>query len=132
MPQQQALKENLSVGELISNLAGETGTLIRQEITLAQTELTQKASEIGANIGFLLIGGTIGLAALGALMTAVIVGLSYFIPLWASALLVGIVLCIVAGTMISSALSKIKEINLKPKETVKSLKEDVKWLKEQI
>lgn len=132
MAQQQLVKENRSVGELIADLAGETGTLIRQEITLAQTELTNKATSIGKDLGFLAVGGTIGLAGLGALVAAVIVGLAYFIPLWLSALIVGVVLSIVAAVIVMSALNKLKETNLKPQETIKSLKEDAQWLKEQV
>lgn len=132
MAQQQTLKENRSVGELIADLAGETGTLIRQEITLAQTELTNKAVSVGVDIGFLAVGGVFGLAALGAIVAAIIIGVGYYIPLWLSALIVGIVLSIVAAVIIMSALRKLKETNLKPQETIKSLKEDAEWLKEQV
>jgi Na+(H+)/acetate symporter ActP len=132
MAQQQIQKENRSVGELISELANETGTLIRQEITLAQTEMTQKAVSIGTDIGYLAFGGILALPALGALVAAAIIGLSYLVPLWLSALSVGIVLSIAAGLIISSALTKLKETKLKPQETIKSLKEDAQWLKEQM
>lgn len=128
----QQLKENRSVGELIADLAGETGTLIRQEITLAQTELTNKAVSVGTDIGFLAVGGVFGLAALGAIVAAIIIGAGLFIPLWLSALIVGVILSIIAGLMITSALGKLKETNLKPKQTIKSLKEDAQWLKEQV
>ena len=128
----QQLKENRSVGELIADLAGETGTLIRQEITLAQTELTNKAVSVGTDIGFLAVGGVFGLAALGSIVASIIIGVGLFIPLWLSALIVGVVLSIIAAVIISSALGKLKETNLKPQQTIKSLKEDAQWLKEQV
>lgn len=132
MAQQQALKDNRSVGELVADLANETGTLIRQEITLAQTELANKAINIGTDVGFLAVGGVFGIAGISALVAAAIVGLAYFVPLWLSALIVGLVLSIVAGVMVMSALNKLKETNLKPQETINSLKEDAQWLKEQV
>ena len=132
MAQQQALKDNRSVGELIADLANDTGTLIRQEITLAQTELTYKATSIGKDVGFLAVGGVFGMAGLGALVAAAVVGLAYIVPLWLSALIVGVVLSIVAGVIVMSALNKLKETNLKPQETINSLKEDAQWLKEQV
>lgn len=132
MAEQQTLKENRSIGELIADLAGDTGTLIRQEITLAQTELTNKAVSVGTDIGFLAVGGIIGLAALGSIVAAAIVGLAYFVPLWLSALIIGVVLSIVAAVIIFSALAKLKETKLKPEETINSLKEDAQWLKEQV
>jgi hypothetical protein len=128
----QQLKDNRSIGELIADLAGETGTLIRQEITLAQTEFTNKAVSVGTDIGFLAVGGVFGLAALGSIVAAIIIGVGLFIPLWLSALIVGIVLSIVAAVIIFSALGKLKETNLKPQQTINSLKEDAQWLKEQV
>lgn len=132
MAQQQVVKEEQSIGDLFSELATETSTLIRQEVALAQAEMTQKATKIGKDVGYLVVGGTIANAALLAIVGAVIVGLAHFISLWLSALIVGIVIAIVAGILISMALKSLKETNLKPKETVETLKEDAKWLKEQV
>jgi len=36
-----------SLGELFSELSQETNTLIRQEVNLAKTEMSQKASRVG-------------------------------------------------------------------------------------
>lgn len=130
MAQQPVVKEDRSIGELFSELATETSTLIRQEVALAQAEMTQKATKIGKNVGFLVIGGAIAYAALLAIVAAVIVGLAHFIPLWLSALIVGIIIAVAAGILISMALKNLKETSLKPKETVETLKEDAKWLKD--
>jgi uncharacterized membrane-anchored protein YhcB (DUF1043 family) len=59
-------------------------------------------------------------------------GLSYFMPAWIAAILVGLVVGVVAFFMISSALSDLKNTNLKPEETVESIKEDAQWLKDQV
>lgn len=132
MAQQQIVKDERSVGELFSELANETTTLIKQEIALAQAELTQKATKIGKNVGYLAAGGAVAYLALQAVIVAIIVGLAYFIPLWLSALIVGVVIGIVAAILISSALKNLKNVNPMPEKTVETLKEDAKWLKEQI
>jgi drug/metabolite transporter (DMT)-like permease len=132
MAQQQIVKEERSLGDLFSELATETSTLVRQEVALAQTELTQKATRVGKNVGFLVVGGAVAYAALLAVIAAVIIGLSYFIPAWAAALIVGVVIGIVAFVLISSALSALKKTNLAPTQTVESIKEDAQWLKNQV
>ena len=132
MAQQQIVKDERSVGELFSELANETTTLIKQEIALAQAELTQKATKVGKNVGFLVAGGAVAYLALQAIVVAIIVGLAYFIPLWLAALIVGIIIGIVAAVLISSALNNLKNVNPTPEKTVETLKEDAKWLKEQI
>jgi len=132
MAQQRMVKEERSLGELFSELASETGTLVRQEVALAQVEITKKATDVGKNVGYLVVGGAVAYAAALALMAALIIGLSYFIPAWASALIVGVVVGIAAFVMISSALSALKKTNLAPRETVETLKEDAQWLKNQV
>ena len=132
MAQQQMVKEERSLGDLFSELASETGTLVRQEVALAQVEMTKKATAVGKNVGYLVVGGAVAYAAALALIAALIIGLSYFIPAWAAALIVGVVVGIVAYIMISSALAALKQTDLAPRETVETLKEDAQWLKNQV
>lgn len=129
---QQMMKEERSLGDLFSELASETSALVRQEVALAQVELTQKATKIGKNVGFLVVGGSIAFAALQAFLAAVIIGLSYFIPAWAAALLVGVVVAIVAYLLVTMAISNLKNMSLAPQQTVESLKEDAEWLKNEV
>ncbi len=132
-PQQQiANKEERSLGDLFSELASETGTLVRQEVALAQVELTKKATNVGKNVGYLVVGGAVGYAAALTLIAAIVIGLSYFIPAWAAALIVAVVVGIAAYMMISSALAALKKTDLAPRETVETLKEDAQWLKNQV
>jgi len=111
---QQFVKDERSLGDLFSELAAETSSLVRQEVALAQVELTQKASSVGKNVGFLAVGGAVGYAALLAVIAAVIIGLSNFMPLWLSALIVGAVVGVISYFLVSSALNALKKTELKP------------------
>ncbi len=132
MAQQIMTKEEKSLGDLFSELASETSNLVKQEVSLAQAEITQKAVKVGKNVGFLVVGGAIGYAALLAFIAALIIGLSYVIPAWAAALIVGIVVALAAAVMIMSALNALKNMGLTPTQTVETLKEDAQWLKDQM
>jgi hypothetical protein len=125
-------KEERSIGELFSELANETSTLIRQEVALAQVEITQKASTAGKNVGYLAVGGFVGYAGLLAIVAGVIMGLSYFIPAWLAAIIVGAIIAVVSYVLVSSALTALKNMDVKPTETVESIKEDARWLKNQV
>ncbi len=120
------------LGELFSDLVTETTTLVRNEVALAKVEMTQKATKVGRNIGSLVIGGAIGYAALLAICAAVILLLDYVMPAWLAALIVGVVVGIVAWMMIGKAMKTLRTMELKPQETVESLKEDAQWIKDQI
>lgn len=126
------MKEDRSIGELFSELANETSTLIRQEVALAQTEMTAKLTNVGKNAAFVAAGGAVGFAAFLTLLAAVVAGLSYFMPIWLSALIVAVVVGAVAFYLISSSLAALKAANLAPNETVSTLKEDARWLKNQV
>ena len=49
-------KQDRSIGELFAELANESGQLIRQEIALAKVELSEKATIVGRNIAYLVLG----------------------------------------------------------------------------
>ena len=130
--QMQVQKDERSLGDLFSELAAETGTLVRQEVALAQVEITGKATRVGKQVGYLAVGGAIGYAAMLAIMAGIIIGLSSFIPAWAAALLVGAIVAGVSFFLVSSAIERLKNTNLKPEESVESIKEDAQWLKNQL
>ncbi len=132
MAQQQMVKEERSLGDLFSELASETSTLVRQEVALAQTELTSKATKVGKNVGFLAVGGFVAYAAVLCLLAGVIILLGSVIPLWLSAIIVGLVVGGVAFFLITSALAELRKVDPVPRDTVETIKEDAQWLKNQV
>lgn len=120
-----------SLGDLFAELANETTTLVRQEIQLAKAEMTQKATSAGRDAGMVGAGGALAYAGLLALIAAVIIGLGEFIPMWLSALIVGIVVVGIGYLLIQRGLSALKRINPTPQQTIQTLKEDKEWAKEQ-
>jgi uncharacterized membrane protein YqjE len=125
-------KQDRSIGELFSQLASETSLLIHQEIDLAKVELTQKAKTVGLNVGYLVLGGAVGYAALLAFLAALIILLANIMPWWAAALLVAVLVGIVAAVLISKALASLKKTEVAPRQTVETLKEDAQWAKQQM
>ena len=124
-------RDDRSLGELFSELAQETSTLVRQEVNLAKTEMSQKASTAGKHIGVLAAGGALAHAGLLAILAGVIALLNDVMPLWASALLVGIVVAIVGYLLIRKGLDALKRDDFAPRETIETLKEDQQWAREQ-
>jgi hypothetical protein len=132
MNQAVQIKEERSVGDLFSDLANETGTLIRQEMALATSEMTGKLTRAGKNAAYIAAGGAVGFAAFLTLLAGVVAGLSYFMPVWLSALIVAAAVGAVAYFVITSSLEALKRSSLTPNETVNTLKEDAQWLKNQV
>lgn len=124
--------ENRPLGDLFAELASETGTLVRQEVALARAEVTQKAKQIGKNVGYLLIGGAIAYAAFLAAIATLIMLLAKVMPQWGATLLVGVLIAGLGWLLIGKALSALQQTEVTPRHTVDTLKKDATWLKEQI
>ena len=120
------------LGELFSDLATETSNLVRQEVALARIELTEKVSQVGKNVGFLIIGGAIAYAALLAITAAVILLLTKVMSGWLAALITGLIIAGVAWLLITQALAALRRTELAPRQTVETLKEDAQWIKQQV
>lgn len=128
----QAHKDERSLGELFSDLARETSTLVRQEVELAKTEMTQKATKVGKDIGFLVVGGAVAYAGFLALVAAVAIGLGQLgMPWWLATLLVALLVGGVGALLVMKGLNALKQASLAPERTMATLKEDVEWAKAQ-
>jgi Na+/H+ antiporter NhaC len=126
-------KDERSLGELFGDLARESSTLLRQEIALARTELAEKGTEVGKDIGRLAVGGAVAYAGFLAIIAAVIIGLAAAgVPWWLSALLVGLVVAGIGYALVQQGLTALKSVDLGPRQTVESLREDAQWAKEQV
>ena len=124
--------ENRPLGDLFGDLATDMSNLVRQEVTLAKVEITQKAKYVGRNIGYLVVGGAVAYAALLAIIAAIIMLLAKVLPHWGATLAVGVVVAIVGWVLIGKALVALQQTELTPRQTVETLKEDATWMKEQI
>ena len=122
-----------STGELVGQLSEQLSRLVRDEVRLAQAEVTQKAKRLGIGAGLFGGAGVVALLGLGALVTAAILGLANVLPGWLAAVLVAIALFAVAGLL---ALLGKKDVQRAtpplPTETIASVQADVAAVKEGI
>jgi len=129
----QQTNNERSLGELFGDLARDMGTLVSQELALARTELTDKASQVGKDIAMLAVGGLVAYAGLLAIIAAVIVLIAdRGVPLWVSALVVGLVVAGIGYLLVQRGISALRRQDLAPRQTIQSLKDDTQWAKEQM
>jgi uncharacterized membrane protein YqjE len=119
-----------SFGKLLGELASTSAALIRDQIELAKEEMRENLARLRSGLVALAFGAVIGILALATLCAAAVIGLGIFIGIGMSALAVGLGLAAVAGIIAGLGLSRLKRARLKPKETVRSLKENKEWLKD--
>lgn len=121
-----------SIGELFGELARETGTLVKQEVQLAKTELSQKAAFAGKNAGVVGAGALVGVVAMITFAGALTLLLGLAMPLWASALIVTAVFGLVAYLLVRKGLSAFDANKLKPTQTIASIQDNRQWAQKQL
>jgi len=131
--QRQGQQDERSLGELFGDLARETSTLVRQEVQLAKTEMTQKASAVGKDVGFIAAGGFVAYAGLLALIATLIIALGQLgVTWWLASLIVAAVVLAAGYFLIRRGLDALKRTNMAPEQTIQTLKEDRQWANEQM
>ena len=122
--------DDRSLGDLFAELSRESTTLVRQEINLATTEMTQKATRAGKDVGFLVVGGAIVYAGVLAIVAAIVLILGQAgVPWWLSALIVGVVVAGVGYVLIRRGLDNLKHEDMTPRQTIDTLKGDIDAIK---
>jgi hypothetical protein len=117
--------------ELVKQLSEQISVLVRDELKLAQLEMTRKGKRAGIGIGMLGGGGLVALYGLGCLIACVIIAMSGVVAAWLAALIVGAVLLAVAGVAALIGKGRLQQATPPvPEETVSSVKTDVEEIKE--
>jgi uncharacterized membrane protein YqjE len=117
------------IGELVKDLASQTSTLVRQEIRLAQAEVTQKGKVAGKGAGMLAGAAVAALLGLGALTAVLIVALDGALALWLAALIVTVLWLAVAAALALAGKNALQAATPPVPQTVETVKEDIQWAK---
>ncbi|HYZ85951.1 MAG TPA: phage holin family protein [Bryobacteraceae bacterium] len=120
-----------SFGELVKSIIGNLQEIVRSEVRLARVEVKEEATRAisaGRDLG---IAAGVGLFAVLFLLNALMFGLANWMPMWAAAGIIGVLLAIVAGALYSKGKGEWKEFTPKPEKTLETVKENVEWIKTQ-
>jgi hypothetical protein len=125
--------KDLPTGRLIGDLTEQISTLVRDEVRLAQAEVTHKAKRLGVGAGLFGGAGVVALLGAGALITAAILGLATVIPGWLAAIVVAVVLFAVAAVLALLGKRDVTEATPPlPTEALAGVQRDVATVKEGI
>jgi hypothetical protein len=121
-----------SIGQIASGLAGDVQDLVRGEIKLARAELDQKVH--GAIIAAVSIvgGALVAFAGLVVLLEGGAAILTFWLPAWASLLIVGVVIMLIGGIISRSALSKLSLKAMTPERAVANVENDARIIKDHV
>ncbi len=122
-----------TTAELVKQVTEQVSTLVRDELKLAQLEMSGKARQAGKGMGMMGGGGLVALYGVACLIACVIIAISHSLQAWLSALIVGAALLVVAGVLAALGRSHMKKATPPmPTEAVESVKTDVAEIKERV
>ena len=93
----QSPSQDRSRGELVKQLSEQVSVLVRDELKLAQLEMTRKGKQAGLGVGLFGGSGLVALYAVGCLIACAIIAISGVVAAWLAALIVGAALLAIAG-----------------------------------
>jgi uncharacterized membrane protein YqjE len=121
------------MGELFKQLSNDLSTLVRQELRLAQAEITEKGKKAGVGAGLFGGAGIIVLLALSTLTACVVALLATAMDTWVAALIVTVVYGALAAGLALTGKQRVSEPTPPvPEQTVETVKEDLQWAKTQL
>jgi hypothetical protein len=121
-----------SLGELFSELSAETSALVRNEVALAKTELSQKAARLGGHAAMVGLGGALAHAGLLAVVAAVVLLLATAgLEPWIAALVAGLGMAGIGYVLAQKGLTALRNDDVTPTQTINSVKETAQWAKNQ-
>jgi hypothetical protein len=120
-----------STSELVKMMTEHVSVLIRDELKLAQLEMTSKGKQAALGAGTVGASGVVAVYGVGCLLACAIIAVSGVVAAWFAALIVGAALLASAGCAALLGKRRLQKATPPvPKETVASVKADVEEIKE--
>ena len=139
MEEERIEQDGSDLREVISGLAGEIGTLVRQEADLVRCELEEKAETAKQGAVRVGMGGAFAFVGAFALAAAAVLGGTLLLVQWmsplaaafVSAAVVGVILAAVGAGLLKSGGERLRPGRLLPRRSLESIKEDARWARKQ-
>ena len=120
-----------STGELVKMMTEQMSVLIRDELKLAQLEMTSKGKQAALGAGMFGTGGVVAFYAVGCLLTCAIIAISGVVTAWLAALIVGVALLAAAGGLTLMGKGRLRKATPPvPAQAIADVKADVEEVKE--
>lgn len=120
-----------SVGEMMADIMGNIGNLVRNEVDLARAETARSISQMGGALGLMTLAVVLAITALNLLVGSVVWGAIWMgVPPIYAPLIIGLCLLIVAFAIYLIAKSALSQIGFMPARTARNVLRDAAAIKD--
>lgn len=121
-----------SIGQIASGLAGDVQDLVRGELKLARAEIDAKVHGLTTAAISVVGGALVAFAGLVVVLEGGAAVLAFWLPAWASLLIIGVVIMLIGGLVSRSALSRFSLKAVTPARTIANVDTDARLIKDHI
>ncbi len=119
-----------SIGEIPGGLASDVQDLVRGELALARAELDTKLHGVITAAVSIVGGALVAFAGLVVMLEGGAAVLAFWLPAWASLLIVGVAIVAIGGLITRVGLAKLSLKAVTPERTIASVQKDANMIKE--
>lgn len=112
-----------SITKHFAELADETTTLFRKEVELARAEISENLKQAQKGMAMLATSGAVLFAGMLVVLAAVTFFIGVWLPLWLSALIVGVGTLLAGWALYSRGKDDVKPREMVPRRTIHSVRE---------
>ncbi|MBV9503057.1 MAG: phage holin family protein [Acidobacteriaceae bacterium] len=126
-----AVENSRSIADVLQDILANVQTIIRSEVRLAKTEITEEATKAARAAGMMAGGAVAALFTVWLLLLTIVFALATVIPIWGAALLVCVLMAVVTAVLLFNGKKRFSTVHATPEKTIESVKENVEWVKSQ-
>ena len=119
-----------SIGQIAGGLASDVGDLVRGELALARAELDTKLHGLVIAAVSIVGGALVAFAGLVVVLEGGAAVLTFWLPAWASLLIVGVPIVAIGGLISRAGLAKLSLKAVTPERSIASVGKDARMIKE--
>lgn len=124
--------EGRPLSVIVSAIVADIQNILRDEIRLASSEFKDKARQSKKAAVFLGGAAGMGLFSAACFIATCIAALALVLPVWLSALIMGVLLAAGAGGAFILGRMALDEVDAIPQQTVESMKDNADWIRNRI
>jgi uncharacterized membrane protein YqjE len=119
-----------SISQILQEIVGHVGEIVRSEIRLATTELRQDLTGRAKAATYLAIGSVLLFYGGGFVLLGLVYAMATAWPAWLSAMVVGAVVALLGTILFATGRGKMKQ-RLRLDMTSQTAEDNLRWLKNQ-
>ncbi len=120
-----------SIADVLQDILANVQGIIRAEVRLAKTEVTEEATKAGRAAGMLAGGAVAAVFTIWLLLLTLLFALGTVVPMWAAALILFVITGAATAFLLAAGKKRFAAVHATPEKTIETMKENVEWAKSQ-